>query len=222
MTKKSGMRAVGAQAVRERLGSKRMLLFVALTVCQFAAAFGVRAISGAPPLSFLVYTMIEGFVTAETVRLYLKKESRTMRHLSVYSMGMAVVMLTVFFGLTVLMIAAASAKNSLPEGMLEEWTRDYAGDPLRMLLSTALTGVTGVFYIFLRLALKQGADVMERKREERDWRKPAAYLTVLTALLSLAEELLSPLDWLSMGPEIAGFFRYIVLAVLLWPGEENG
>lgn len=221
MKKNVGVRAVGAQAVREILEGKWMLLFVALTIGQFALVFGARMISGINPISFIIYTMMEGFVTAEVLILRQKKESRNMRHLSVYSLVMAVVMLTLFVGLSVVVVSVAMSKDALPQDMLEEWTRDYESNFPKMILSTVLTGVTGVQYIFLRLTLKQGAEIMDRKRTERDWRLPAAILTALVALLSMAEEALSPLAWTSMLPEIVGFIRNMTLAILLFPGTEN-
>lgn len=221
MKKNAGMRAVGAQAVRELLGGKWMRLFTALTVCQFALAFAVRMMSGINPISFILHTMMEGFVAAEAVILCQRKESRNLRHLSVYCTVMAVLMLTVFLGLTVLAVAMATAKDSLPADLLEEWTRDYADNFPRMILSTALTGVMGAYYIFLRLTLRQGADILDRKRTDRDWRMHAVILTVAVAALSMTEEALSPFDIKSMGLEIVELLRYISLAILLWPGMEN-
>ena len=221
MQKNAGVRAVGAQRVREILGGTWMRVFVALTVCEFALAFGMRMLSGASPVSFIVYTMAEGFVTAEVLILYQRKESRNLRHLSVYSAVMAVVMLTVFVGLTVLAITMAASKDSLPEDMLEEWTRDFADNFPKMIFSTVLTGVTGAQYIFLRLALKQGADLMDRKKADRDWRMPAAALTIAVAVLSAAEEAMGPFNWLTAGMELVGFLRSITLAALLWPGADR-
>ena len=79
------------QLVRDALNSKLMLGFAIISGIYYGLLFASSILDGSALSLSLVSILAQGFVTAESIALYQRKESRNLKHLSIFCLiGMSV------------------------------------------------------------------------------------------------------------------------------------
>ena len=199
------------QLVRDALNSKLMLGFAIISGIYYGLLFASSILDGSTLSLSLVSILAQGFVTAESIMLYQRKESRNLKHLSIFCLiGMIVTLtLCVFLGAVVMTLNMEySAKT---EEIMQFWAEaDIANGMPAMIATVVAAGLSGIEMLFLWKALGMCAGLMEhRDTTVRNWFLPAAVASGLYALTLLAMSVIWP----------SGFFS--VIASLLCVGREG-
>lgn len=184
----------GTQLVRDALGSKLMLGFVIVSGIYYGLLFVSNILDRSALSLGLISILSQGFVTAESIILYQRKESRNLKHLSVFCLiGMIVMLaLSVFLGAVVLTLNMEySAKT---EEIMQLWVENNMESSMpSMIVTVAAAGVSGIEMLFLWKALGMCANVMEhRDTSMRNWFLPAAVVSGLYAVMTLAMAVIWP------------------------------
>ena len=206
-----------ARLVRDALDSKLMLGFVIVNGIYYALLLVSSVMDGSAMSLGLVSILCQGFITAESIILYQRKESRNLKHLSVFCLiGMIVTLaLCVFLGAVVMTLNMEySAKT---EEIMRIWAEaDIANGMPAMIATVAAAGVGGIEMLFLWKALGMCANVMEhRDTTMRNWFLPAAVLSGLYALVLLAMNVIWPSGLVSVIASLVCVARESLLAALL-------
>ena len=183
-----------AQLVRDALGSKLMLGFVIVSGIYYGLLFVSNILDRSALSLSLVSILVQGFVTAESIILYQRKESRNLKHLSIFCLIGMIVMLAfcVFLGAVVMTLNREYGAKT--EEIMQLWAEaDIANGMPAMIATVAAAGVSGIEMLFLWKALGMCANVMEhRDTSMRNWFLPAAVVSGLYAVMTLAMAVLWP------------------------------
>ncbi|MBR0229344.1 MAG: hypothetical protein IJQ62_13445 [Clostridia bacterium] len=207
----------GTQLVRDALGSKLMLGFVIVSGTYYALLLVSSVLDGSALSLSLISILCQGFVTAESMILYQRKESRNLKHLSIFCLIAMIVMLAfcVFLGAVVLTLNREYGAKT--EEIMQLWAEaDIANGMPAMIATVAAAGVSGIEMLFLWKALGMCAGLMERKDTQmRNWFLPAAVFSGLYALLLLAIDVIWPSGIFSVFTSLVCVVRDGLLTVLL-------
>ncbi len=206
-----------AQLVRDALDSRLMLGFVIASGAYYALLLVSSVLDGSAMSLSLVSILAQGFVTAESIILYQRKESRNLKHLSIFCLiGMIVTLaLCVFLGAVVMTLNMEySAKT---EEIMQLWAEaDMESGMPAMIATVAAAGLSGIEMLFLWKALGMCAGLMEhRDTAMRNWFLPAAGLSGLYALMLLAMNVIWPNGLVSVIASIVCAAREGLLTALL-------
>lgn len=206
-----------AQLVRDALNSKLMLGFVIVSGIYYGLLFASSILDGSALALSLVSILAQGFVTAESIALYQRKESRNLKHLSIFCLiGMIVTLaLCVFLGAVVMTLNMEySAKT---EEIMQFWAEaDIASGMPAMIATVVAAGLSGIEMLFLWKVLGMCANVMEhRDTAMRNWFLPAAVFSGLYALTLLAMNVISPSGIVSVFASLVCVAREGMLTALL-------
>ncbi len=207
----------GAQLVREALGSRLMLGFVIAGGAYYALLLASSALDGSALSLSLISVLAHGFVTAESIILYQRKEGRNLKHLSVFCLIGMIVMLTlcVFLGAVVMTLNMGySAKT---EEIMQLWAEaNVAGNMPSMVATVAAAGLSGIGMLFLWKALGMCAGLMEhRDTRMKNWFLPAAAFSGLNALIILVMTVIWPSGVMNAAASLVSVARDGLLTALL-------
>ena len=194
MKKISRLSSAGSQLVRDALGSKCMLGFVIACGLYYVLLLAAQAFGGGGLDLGLVLILVQGFVTAECLILYQRKESRNVKHLSVFCLIAMIVLflMCLFLGAMVMTIKTMESGEQTEEIMELLADTDFSADLPYMIATVAYYGVSGLSMLFLWKALGMSAALMEHKGEMKNWFLPAAVTVGLCAAMKLALAVLQP------------------------------
>ena len=217
MKKISRLSSAGAQLVRDALGSKLMLAFVIVCGLYYVLLLAAQAFGGGGLDLGLILILVQGFVTAECVILYQRKESRNVKHLSVFCLiGMILVFLMcLFLGAVVMTVKTLQSGEQTEEIMELLADTDLSTDLPYMIATVVYFGVSGLSMLFLWKALSMSADLLEHKGELKNWFLPAAVTVGLGAAMTLTLAVLQPSAPFNMAVTLASVAREGLLAALL-------
>ena len=208
--------SAGPQLVRDMLNSKWMQGY-AFTCVGYYVLYVLSSIMQESDMIFtLAMMLIHGFVAAESLILYQRKEGRNLRHLSIFCLiGMIVLfLLCLFLGSVVYTLNAEYSTQS--EEILQLWTdADLSTGMPYMILSVVSIGLSGFAMLFLWKALGMSADMLEHKGSAKNWYLPAGIFIGVNWLLSLAGLILQPGDWASMTVNIVLLLRDACLTMMM-------
>ena len=216
--------AAGPQAVRDGLKSRLMQGFVFLCVCHYALllAGGFSRLGEMTLTGFLIPVVSQGFVTAECLILYQRKESKNLRHLAVYCLIAMTVMLLLFLVFGALLVTLNAEYNARTQEIMQLWTEaDLSSGMPWMIAAVVSMGLAGAGYLCLWKALGMCAQLLEGKGSVRNWLFPAALLLALQALLNLAMTAAQPGTWMDAAVNAASIGKQACLAALLWQGSRR-
>ena len=211
-----------AQNVRNLLDSRLFQGYVFLSVAYYALLFVSNLLEGTDLIVGLILLLVQGFITAESVILYQRKESRNLRHLSIFCLiGMIVMFLVcLFLGATVLTLNVEYKAGT--EEILSLWAEaDLAKGMPYMIMTVASAGLLGGALLCLWKALGMSADLLEHRGASRNWYIPAAITLALFALMTLVMLALQPGHWLNMLTNIVSVIGCFCLALLLWQAGQG-
>ena len=221
-----GTAGVMNQRIREMLGGTVMKVYLGLSITVYVITLLSYVLAGSEGnlLMMLFTTLTQGFVAAECIILYQRKESRNFRHLSAYCLLGAAVMVILFLFLLATVIALITGYASGDEVMLEMWVEeDMAHNLPGMILTVVQTLLTAVTLLIFRFALKLAADWSDRQKTGRNWFRPAAILQMLCAVMTVAASVLAMSSYVELGVQLITVARDVCLGVLLYQaGREYG
>ena len=208
--------AAGPQLVKDALGGKLMLTYVFFCVAHYILLVVSSVLQDAGLLWSLALILAYGFVAAESLILYQRKESRNLRHLAVFCLLGAIALFLLCLFLTAVIISLNMEYNAQTEEILQLWAdADLSTGMPYMIVTVVSIGLTAASLLFLWLSLRMSADMLERKGAARNWYLPAAALTFLGFILSLSMFVLKPDDWVSMVVNAAQLASTACLGLLL-------
>ena len=190
--------AFAPQVVQNALNSKWLMGFAFACAAYYVLFLVSNLMQDSNIILTVALLLVHGFVTAEAMMLYQRKESRNLRHLSVFCLiGMIVMfLLCLFLGAVVISLNMEYSTKS--EEIMQLWAdaEISQGMPF-MILTVVSAGITGFALLFLWKALGMSADLLERKGDAKNWFLPAAIFLGLGLILSLTMLVLQPGDWIS-------------------------
>jgi hypothetical protein len=206
-----------AQLVRDALGSKLMLGFVIASGIYYALLLVSSFLDGSALSLSLASILCQGFVTAESIILYQRKESRNLKHLSIFCLIGMIVMLALCVFLGAVVVTLNMEYGAKTEEIMQLWAEaDIANGMPAMIATVAAAGVVGIAMLFLWKALGMCAGLMERKDTQmRNWFLPAAVSSGLYTLLLLAINVIWPVGVLSVFTSLVCVTRDGLLTALL-------
>ncbi len=217
MKKITRLSAAGSRLVREALGSKLMLGFVIASGMYYALLLVSNVIGGDGLGLGLVMILAQGFVTAESVILYQRRESRNLKHLSVFCLiaMIALFLLCLFLASVIATLKGMESGPQTEEVMALLAEGDLSADMPYMIATVASIGLEGLAMLFLWKALDMSAQLMERRGELKNWFLPAAITLALGAVFALVYTALQPGSALNAAVTLASVIRDGLLAALL-------
>ena len=217
MKKTIRLSAAGSQLVRDALGSKLMLGFVTACGMYYALLLIFNMLGGGDLTLSLVLILAQGFVTAESIILYQRKESRNLRHLSVFCMiAMIALFLLCLFLSAVVMTLKTMESGAQNEEIMEFLAEaDFSSDIPYMIATVVSIGLGGLTMLFLWKALGMSAALMEHKGELKNWFLPAAVTAALSAAVTLILAVLQPGNAFNMAVALVSAARDGLLTALL-------
>ena len=211
-----------AQNVRNMLDSRLFQGYVYLCVAYYVLLFVSNLLMGADLIYGLAIILVQGFVTAESVILYQRKESRNLRHLSVFCLiGMIVMFLIyLFLGATVLTLNVEYSAGT--EEIVSLWKEANlsTGMPY-MIMTVASVGIMALAMLFMWRALGMSADLLEHKGASRNWYTPAAIALAVHSVLSLVMLVLQPDHWMNMLTNAVSLACTLCLAFVFWQAGQG-
>ena len=216
MKKTTRFSPAGSQLVLEALGSKLMLAYVIACGTYYALMLAFMMTGGADMIVSLVTILAQGFVTAESVILYQRKESRNLKHLSVFCLIAMIVMflLCLFLGAVVLTLNMEYSAQT--EEILQLWEDAELSSGMPFMIATvAFVGLSGLTMLFMWKALGMSAALLEHKGELKNWFLPAAITSALSAAATLILTILQPGSAFSAAMAAVSVARSGLLTALL-------
>ena len=183
-----------AQLVRDALGSKLMLGFVIVSGIYYGLLFVSNILDRSALSLGLISILSQGFVTAESIILYQRKESRNLKHLSIFCLIGMIVMLVLCVFLGAVVVTLNMEYSAKTEEIMQLWAENNMESSMPSMIATvAAAGVSGIEMLFLWKALGMCANVMEhRDTSMRNWFLPAAVAAGLYTAMTLAMAVLWP------------------------------
>ena len=217
MKKISRLSSAGPQLVRDALGSKLMLGFVIVCGLYYVLLLAAQAFGGGGLDLGLALILVQGFVTAESLILYQRKESRNVKHLSVFCLiaMIAAFLMCLFLGAVLMTVKTLESGEQTEEIMEFLAETDFSADLPYMIATVAYYAVSGLSMLFLWKALGMSAALLEYKGELKNWFLPAAITLALSAAMKLALNVLQPGAVLNTAVTLASVLREGLLAALL-------
>jgi hypothetical protein len=204
------------QLVRDALGSRLMLAYVIASAVYYALLLVSNMAGGTDLLLALSMILAQGFVTAESMILYQRKESRNLRHLSAFCLIAMIIMflLCLFLGMVVLTLNMEYSART--EEIMQLWAEADLGTGMPFMIVTVVSvGLSGLTLLFLWKALGMCADWLEHRGQARNWFLPAAIASALGAALTLAMTLLQAESIPGAAANLLSVIRDGLLAALL-------
>lgn len=216
MKKITRLSSAGAQIVRDALGGKWMLSFVIACGMYYALMLVSNLTGGSDMILGLVLILAQGFVTAESMILYQRKESRNVKHLSVFCLIGMIVMFLLFLFLGAVVLTLNMEYSAKTEEILQLWADADLSSGMPYMIATVVTiGLGGLTMLFLWKALGMSAALMEHKGGLKNWFLPAAISLALYTAVNLALTILQPGNALNMAVALVSVVRDGLLTVLL-------
>lgn len=217
MKKNTRFSSAGAQLVRDALGSKLMLCFVIACGMYYALLLIFNMLGGGDLTLSLVLILAQGFVTAESIILYQRKESRNLRHLSVFCLiaMIALFLLCLFLGAVVMTLKSMESGAQTEEIMEFLASADLSSDMPYMIATVVSVGLGGLTMLFLWKALAMSAGLLEHQGELKNWFLPAAVASGLGAAVTLALAAFQPGNAFNMAVVLVSVVRDGLLTALL-------
>ncbi len=217
MKKITRLSSAGSRLVGEALGGKLMLSFVIASGIYYALLLVSNVLGGEGLGLGLVMILAQGFVTAESVMLYQRKESRNLKQLSVFCLiaMIALFLLCAFLGSVVATLIGMESGPQTEEVAALLAEADLSAELPYMIATVVSVGLSGLAMLFLWKALAMSAGLMEHRGELKNWFLPAAVTLALGAALALAYTALQPGNALNVAVTLASVVRDGLLAALL-------
>ena len=217
MKKITRLSSAGSRLVGEALGGKLMLSFVIASGIYYALLLVSNVLGGEGLGLGLVMILAQGFVTAESVMLYQRKESRNLKQLSVFCLiaMIALFLLCAFLGSVAATLIGMESGPQTEEVAALLAEADLSAELPFMIATVASVGLGGLAMLFLWKALAMSASLMERRGELKNWFLPAAVTLALGAALAMAYTALQPGNALNVAVTLASVARDGLLAALL-------
>ena len=213
--------AVSAQAIKSILGSALMRAYVFITAGYYALFFLSSLAGQSDMIMALVSLLVYGFITAESLILYQRKESANFRHLSVFSLIGMIVMALVCLFLTATVITLNMEYSAGTEEIIKLWQEGNLGEGMpAMIATTVSTGVIALSLGFEWKALGAAANALEHKGGSRNWFLPAAILTILQAAIAVGLLALGPVGWMDIVVNAVSAGRLVCLGLLYLRGSQ--
>ena len=211
-----------AQNVRNMLDSRLFQGYVYLTVAHYVLTFVSNLLTNTDLITGLVFLLVQGFITAECVILYQRKESRNLKHLSIFCLiGMIVMFLIcLFLGATVLTLNVEYSAGT--EEIVSLWKEANlsAGMP-SMIMTVVSMGIAALALLFMWKALGMSADLLEHKGAGRNWYPPAAIALAVNSLVSLVMLVLQPVHWINILTNAVSLACNLCLAFVFWQAGQG-
>lgn len=213
------------QIVREPLNSGTMRVYLGLVLAAYAVTLitGVLAGTEGNLLVTLFTLLTQGFVAAQCVMLYQRKESQNFRQLSVYCLigGIFLTAVALFLGAVVLSLAMGVSSGQ--EEIVEIWNAEGMSQNMpAMIVTVVQTAVSAAALFFIRLALRQGADILERKRTtERNWFRVSAIMQFVSAVLLAVLVVLALEGWLDGAVQAVTVAKEVCLGLLFCQAAQQ-
>lgn len=217
MKKITRFSSAGTQLVRDALGSKLMLGFVIACGVYYALLLVFNLLGGGDMTLSLVLILAQGFVTAESIILYQRKESRNLKHLSVFCLiaMIALFLLCLFLGAVIMTLKSMESGVQTEEIMEFLAEADLSSDFPYMIATVVSVGLGGLAMLFLWKALAMCAALLNHQGELKNWFLPAAITAALSTAMTLALTALQPGNAFSMAISLISVARDGLLTALL-------
>ena len=209
--------AAGPQIIREALNSRLLQGFVIASGTYYALLLASSFLDGSALSLGLISILCQGFVTAESIILYQRKESRNLKHLSIFCLTGMIVMflLCLFLGSVVLTLKGLESGAQTEEIMQMLADMDLSQNMPYMIATVVAAGLNGLEMLFLWKTFGMCADIMERKGELKNWFLPAAIAAGLNTAMIFVLTVLQPGGVLGAAAALVSVVRDGLLTVLL-------
>ncbi len=217
MRKTIRLSSAGPQLVRDALASKLMLGFAIACGMYYALLLIFNMLGGGDLTLSLVLILAQGFVTAESIILYQRKESRNLKHLSVFCLiaMIALFLLCLFLGAVVMTLKTMESSDQTEEIMEFLAQTDLSSDMPYMIATVVSVGLGGLTMLFLWKALAMSAALLNHQGELKNWFLPAAITAALSTAGTLILSVLQPGNTFNMAITLVSVARDGLLAALL-------
>ncbi len=209
--------AAGSQIIWDALNSRLLLPFVIACGAYYALLLISNALDGSALIPSLISILIQGFVTAESIILYQRKESRNFRHLSVFCLiGMIVMfLLCLVLGSVVMTLKSLESGAQTEEIMQLLADMELSENMPYMIATVAAAGLNGLEMLFLWKTFGMCANILEHKGELKNWFLPAAVTAGLNTAMIFVLTVLQPGGVLNAVTALVSVARDGLLTVLL-------
>ncbi|MDO5326487.1 MAG: hypothetical protein Q4G00_07140 [Clostridia bacterium] len=211
-----------AQNVRNMLNSRLFQGYVYLTVAHYVLTFVSNLLTDTDLIIGLILLLVQGFITAECVILYQRKESRNLKHLSIFCLiGMIVMFLIcLFLGATVLTLNMEYSAGT--EEIVSLWKEaDLSAGMPSMIMTVVSMGIVALALLFMWKALGMSADLLEHRGAGRNWYIPSAIALAVHSLASLVTLVLQPVHWINIVTIAVALAGSFCLALLFWQAGQG-
>ena len=217
MKKTVRLSAAGQQLVRDAISGKLMLGFVIACGIYYALLLIFNILGGGGLTLSLVLILAQGFVTAESIILYQRRESRNLKHLSVFCLiaMIALFMLCLFLGSVIMTLKSMESGEQTEEIIAFLAEADLSSDMPYMIATVASVGLGGLTMLFLWKALAMSAALLNHQGELKNWFLPAAVASALSTAVTLALTALQPGDAFNITIALVSVVRDGLLTALL-------
>lgn len=216
MKKNPLLSSAGTQLVRDALGGRLMLCFVIACGMYYALMIVSNMTGGNDLILSLILILAQGFVTAESMILYQRKESRNAKHLSVFCLIGMIVLFLIFLFLGAVVLTLNMEYSAKTEEILQLWAdADLSSGMPYMIATVASVGLGGLTMLFLWKVLGMSAVLMEHKGTLKNWFLPAAVMLALYTAMNLALTILQPGNALNIAVALVSIVRDGLLTALL-------
>lgn len=213
----------GGQMVRDILGGRLMQAYVFACVGYYILLVFSNIVAQADLIWGLGSILVQGILAAESLILYQRKESKNLRHLSLFCLIAGIVMALVCLFLGSVVVSLNMGYSAKTEEVLQLWAEENlaAGMPY-MIVSVIFVGVEAAALLTLRPALSMSADMLDRKGASRNWYLPAAILLSLSLALSVGMTAINfSMNWLDISVTVLEFARNACAALLMFTASRE-
>lgn len=209
------------QKIKELLGGRLMLAFVAVSIAYYVLLLFANIMAGTDMIFGLVTILVQGFVTAESMILYQRKESRNLKHLSVFCLIGMIVMFLIALFLGITLVTLNMEYSAQTEEILQLWAEADLSAGMPFMIATVVTVfATALSLLFMWKALGMSADMLEHRGGGRDWYLPSAITLGAVALITLTMTVLKPGGWADAVQNVLSLIRHVCLVLLLWQASR--